>query len=357
MTQRRRRNVFEPPVRRRLLSYLTVTVFASVGFFASPKSTDSKTLPKELSRRELRVLQSLKGIYDAEGERQPFVNTVLVTAVNHAWYDFYQNWAYFARRAGLKWVTVALDSEVYKKVGAERSILSDRHGYILPQDSQYREKNYNVIVCDKLRQVIRLAYHGRVDVIFSDSDNVFIRDPFTTSSSLGYMIRLHLYDYIYQHNGSPATVGNSNPTDGNTGFYYVTTRRSPEAMKALFVSTLEKCTIHPELDDQTLFWQTMDELRTGKLHQTWRTSSLKSRPEPFQNALFCPGEVPSSLSTLAYCPLKPQDHPVGAHKNLTSMYTFHANYMIGKLRKVDRLCRLDLWRMEGCNVSSNEPNA
>jgi hypothetical protein len=108
-----------------------------------------------------------------------------------------------------------------------------------------------------------------VSVVFSDADNVFLKDPF--QHDLGHMFRMsspspqhRRYDYIYQQNNGftdkPRTHGCMTEgkvvTVGNTGFHYL---RSSDTMITLLEEVLVRCDImaNDTLDDQYHFWRVM----------------------------------------------------------------------------------------------------
>ena len=96
-----------------------------------------------------------------------------------------------------------------------------------------------------------------ISVVFSDVDNVFLRDPFR--HDLGNLIKMNSYDYIYTRDGpgdGKADVMAGTPGSGNTGFHYVS--RDSAVMRDVLQTTVERCGAPGNrLDDQALFWGEM----------------------------------------------------------------------------------------------------
>lgn len=117
-------------------------------------------------------MPSAKGIYN-NGVGDPTLrDTVLVTAANSGFSDFYKNWALKSQRLGLKWVLVALDQDIFDSEEESRVILSDNYQNINKAASSFREPDYNILVCSKLRIVASIVLSAGVNVVFSDVDNV-----------------------------------------------------------------------------------------------------------------------------------------------------------------------------------------
>ena len=98
----------------------------------------------------------------------------------------------------------AMDDKVYKELGPDRA-LSSSESRAVTGVVTYRTKGFNKLGCNKLRQVLRVMEDCKLDVVFSDSDNVFFKNPFEKGYQFGRMIKSQRYDYIYQYNRWKAT--------------------------------------------------------------------------------------------------------------------------------------------------------
>jgi len=260
---------------------------------------------------------------------------VLLTASNYGYLEILQNWQGLAREKGLKWAVLAMDRQIYEKLGPSRAVSTDTE-FAVEAAVNFRTRGFNKLSCNKLRSVLHIIEACDVDVVFSDCDNVFLGDPF--QHDLGRMIASGNFDYIYQVNDpTHSTSDRQHPCltrgecvkEGNTGFYYMSRRST--VMKQTIRSTLEKCARPDnELDDQTLFWQELRNRTTRHCTATEMDSPVASAPK-FSNST---GETPPLPPNL--CCLDPYYYPIGRNPS-EHMITYHANFAIGKFRKVHKL--------------------
>lgn len=202
------------------------------------------------------LVNKLKGVYSATSKMQDdgFRNVLLLTAANHQFQYYLQNWQIIAGELGLQWVVLSLDKQVYELLGREGILLPEEHQ--VEMAGKFGTSSYIKLVCNKIRVVLNLLHACNVDILFSDVDNVFLKDPF--QHHLGSMIASGYYDYIYQTNDD-WTVQPAQHTcvsegvsvlEGNSGFHYL---RPTDNVKNLLNETLRRCSeTNNTFDDQTL---------------------------------------------------------------------------------------------------------
>lgn len=308
-----------------------------------------------LSPAEILVVRQKTGIY-LDVTRAPHLqNTILLTAANFGYLEMYKNWECHAAKLGLKWVVLAAERRAYDAIGHELAILSDRTANLTSTATKFRDTEFNRLVCTKLHDVRRIILFAQVDVVFSDCDNVFRFDPFANGVSLGDKLRSGFYEYIAQHNEAQHSWVDE-PSEGNTGFYFISGTRKRDQISHLFKSALKECDSKPEIDDQTNFWHVFREMRKGIAYSDWASSeegNISAKGNPFKSAAFCEETITFDENVLAYCTLDAYDHPVGNHVSLDGLVTFHANFITGHDNKVSRLKDLSLWNNISCKFSQN----
>ena len=302
-----------------------------------------------LSASEIALVKSKTGIYTEATKMGEFKNVILLTAGNFGYLDMYRNWACHAQRLGLKWLLVASDRQMYSLIGPDQAILSQNAATATSQAENFRAAGFNLITCSKLQDVLRVSISAKVDVVFSDCDNVFRSDPFALGASLGGAIRSSLYEYLYQHNEKQSTWM-IEPFEGNTGFYYISACQKRAGFQNLYFRAVQSCQERPDIDDQTNFWKAFREMRSGTAHSLWRTrgKAFGHYGSPFKSATFCADTKISDTDTLSYCSLNASQHPVGLHDELSALVTYHANYRVGHDSKRERLKQLGLWIDKPC---------
>ena len=162
------------------------------------------------------VIEQARGIYkqDHNNPRSTFDRVVLLTAANYGYYDILQNWEYLARAQGFQWAVLALDDRLYKEIGSTRAVPNTSPEYAVRDGTvEWGTPGFTTVSCNKLRSVLRIMEDCDVDVVFSDCDNVFFRNP--VDHDLGRMIQMGQYDYIYQVN-EPLTSENGSFGAGST---------------------------------------------------------------------------------------------------------------------------------------------
>jgi hypothetical protein len=254
-----------------------------------------------------------------------FRNVLLLTAANHQFQYYLQNWQIIAGELGLQWVVLSLDNQIYELLGREGILLPEEHQ--VETAGKFGTSSYIKLVCNKIRVVLNLLHACSVDILFSDVDNVFLKDPF--QHHLGSMIASGYYDYIYQTNddwtpqpGQHSCVSEGvSVLEGNSGFHYL---RPTDNVKNLLNETLRRCSeTNNTFDDQTLLWYV---LREGADSGTWHHCQANHTPsatKPFVSQ---------------FCCLDPHFYPTGRRQplNPNALITFHANWG-ARVRKKGKL--------------------
>jgi hypothetical protein len=274
------------------------------------------------------------GVYKDPEKAKLFPDLVLLTASNRAFTQFLDNWESFAGDHGLKWAVIALDEDTFAELGPEKAVPTRRENAIVGKP-RFQSREYNTLVCNKLRLVHQVMQGCQIDVVFSDSDNVFLKDPF--QHEFGQMIMSGAFDYIYSTNSEwtdspgmhPCVVNGTLPREANTGFHFL--KHSNAALSKIIIQTIESCERSSFLDDQTLFWRT--------LHR-WHNSvhTLKH----------CHSGQRGNQAELSICCLDPNMYVVGSRRPLShdSIITFHANFVAKIEKKIAKLTEwVPAWRL------------
>ncbi|CAE8586296.1 unnamed protein product [Polarella glacialis] len=177
-----------------------------------------------------------------------------------------QNWECSAQKLGLDWVVIAMDTKLYSHLGPERSILVE--GEQVEGSSRFGTGDFAVIACNKIRTITSILKHTKLDLVFTDCDNVFKSDPFLPSLTLGSLMRSNAYEYVYVRKSKPPgsiwSEYHTEPDKANTGFYYVAGSRKSAGVQHAFDAGVNFCNIHKRQDDQESFWDALVQLRKGQ---------------------------------------------------------------------------------------------
>jgi hypothetical protein len=198
---------------------------------------------------------------------------------------------------------------------------------------KFGTQSYIQLVCNKLRMVLEILEECNVGIVFSDVDNVFLKDPF--QHHLGSMIASGRYDYIYQVNSPWTDEPHQHPCinkgkvvqEGNTGFHYM---RPSKNMKNALFEALQRCdTAGNTLDDQTNLWNVLHEkLNTTTLSGGDSTKWIHCPPFAFNRTDTTPSQQQSDERSREICCLDPYYYPSGGRRptNPSALVTFHANW-------------------------------
>mmetsp|Transcript_65043 Transcript_65043/g.173400 ORF Transcript_65043/g.173400 Transcript_65043/m.173400 type:complete len:374 (-) Transcript_65043:56-1177(-) len=295
------------------------------------------------------------GLYADKQAHPEFANTVLVTFANSAYNDVLKNWRCHADRFGLDYLVLALDPALVDEIGSERTMLVEGSG-IFNQSMYWRQEAFNQMSCRIVRTVKDILRATGLNVVLSDSDNVFAKDPFARNVSLGAKMRQGAYDLIYQqnhgyefHDGQwsltppDAEDVGAEVVEGNTGFYFVSGASKAKGVQAMFDSVLTECQRHPEIDGQPLFWDALARIRNG-------TGRAEYGGDNFACADLCgKGKTCSAPSdeVLSYCEMDPWNHATGwkvsEYTGPKEVVSFHANFCSGMEEKVGKLFEAGFW--------------
>ena len=302
-----------------------------------------------------------RGVYaNSSSSQSAWDNVLLMTGSNTGYYDMLQNWEYLAAVHGLKWAVAAFDDDLFQKLGPNRSIPTLAE-VAVKEEAAYRQAGFSTLTCNKFRMALQVMEQCELDVVFADSDAVFLKDPF--AHDLGHLILSGDYEYIYQINVSPKESntpgtfiamgeGSRHPErkfmkEGNTGFHFLSHKSS--LLKKVILETLNRCS-QPDnkIDDQTLFWSSLKKRPLRQCHQ--------SRPgSPFvYNSKSLDANVTESENIVSMCYLDPYYYPTGKkpfqEQRQKDMVVFHANYVRGKQAKIAKL-KNDTWAGYGWDDS------
>eukprot|EP00039_Didymoeca_costata_P019434 m.337528 g.337528 ORF g.337528 m.337528 type:complete len:327 (+) comp18157_c0_seq1:144-1124(+) len=305
--------------------------------------------PKE---EVLRIVEAARGVYRDESKTPPYLaNSIIVVAANSAYFPIYKNWAMHARVLGLKWIVIAMDHGIYDMIGEKYAIMADVN---IPGESTFRQPNFNMISCEKKNAVRKIIEYTNVDVIFSDVDNVWVKDPLAPERSLGRLIQSGFYDYIFQMNLPPSAhpEGDPNycrddgqckqPSEANTGFYFLSNKKN-SAWIALLKKVEEVCIQKPEVDDQTNFWKGVIQ----HIQNTDDENSVQySGSGNFLRKMYCEGRAIANPGVFHMCNMNPYEHPTGKLDYARDWSTYHANWCVGSAEKIERLKVAKAWRVD-----------
>lgn len=288
------------------------------------------------------VLQQHVGLYTDKTSFPEFKNTLLLTSANYGYLDMLENWECHAKKLGLDWVVIAMDERLFKYAGSGRAIMAE--GQQVAEEARFGKPNFATLACNKIRTVLKIMKNTKFDIVFTDCDNVFRRDPFRAEFSLGSMMREGSYDYIYSRKSKPPGPKvedfHKEADKGNTGFYYVASSKKTEGSQHLFDAGVQHCNIRPGVDDQESFWDTLVKIRTGKVSDA---SAFKCFRHCGDKSA-CQGIDDSKVFN--YCDMSPWEYAEGslAHASKeTRLVAYHANWVFGKRGKIEKLKSVALW--------------
>lgn len=308
--------------------------------FATPAGLQASTSSSRPVEPD--VLQQHVGLYADKSSFPEFKNTLLLTSANYGYLDMLENWECHAKKLGLDWVVIAMDERLFKYAGSGRAIMLE--GQQVAEEARFGKPNFATLACNKLRTVLKVMQKTNFDIVFTDCDNVFRRDPFRAEFSLGSMMRQGSYDYIYSRKSKPPGPKvedfHKEPDRGNTGFYYIASSKKPVGSQHIFDAGVQRCNTRKGVDDQENFWDTLVQFRKGKL----------SDASAFQCFRHC-GEksVCQSIddpNVFNYCDMSPWEYAEGslAHASKeTRLVAYHANWVFGKRGKIEKLKSVALW--------------
>ena len=289
------------------------------------------------------------GLYLDKKKAPELKDVLLLTASNSGYVEMLFNWECFARRLGLDWMVIAMDNELQLRLG-DRSFSSTGQEWEKAEDF-FSRVGFKVIACNKIRSVLDVLKHSKLDIVFSDADNVFKSDPFLPSLSLGSMMRSGKYDYIYGRKIEPGGqkiqdlnpgVYHQEPIKANTGFYYVSGRKGPRIVQRIFEIAVKWCDDRPHLDDQENFWDGLVATRRKKRTDKGYVGCFRH----CDSNSSCT-DVEESL-IFDYCDMSPWEYILGCFTPASAlleprMVSYHATHIVGWQSKRHKLKTVQLW--------------
>ena len=295
------------------------------------------------------------GLYRDKSYAPELKNVLLLTAANTGYLEMLTNWECMAKRLGLDWMVIAIDSELNQHLG-ERSFSATGQEWG-KAEGFFSKGGFQLIACNKIRSVADMLRATNLDIVFSDGDNVFKSDPFLPSLSLGSMIRSGKYEYIYGRKIEPGNqkiqnlkldVYHQEPRKGNTGFYYVAGNRKRDIVQSVFDKGVKWCDTRPHMDDQENFWDALFDSRRKK-------KTAKDYVACFRHCddnVSCDGVEESQVFN--YCDMSPWEYILGCFTPASAleeprMVAYHATHVVGWPAKRNKLKSVKLWAY--CNES------
>ena len=124
------------------------------------------------------VIRNKVGIFNQENSdskvKDKFPDTVLLVTANYAYYNMLQNWEWLANELGLQWAVLALDERLFNELGPERAVAPDEKFAVSGQQI-YRQSQFHTLSCNKMNMALEVANNCGVNVVFTDTDNVFFK--------------------------------------------------------------------------------------------------------------------------------------------------------------------------------------
>tara|TARA_A100001015_G_C15038286_1_gene737786 strand:+ start:2689 stop:3549 length:861 start_codon:yes stop_codon:yes gene_type:complete len=222
---------------------------------------------------------------------------------------------------------------------------------ISPSASYFRSRSFNLITSRKKEAVLCALTLG-YDVLFIDIDIAMVQDPIPS-------LILQRYDYVHSVNVRCSKNRNAfdyanKEHEGNTGLYFV--RSNPRSI-TIFKQSLQAARKQPELDDQTIFWNTIRSMNSPQFFFTKQCLQHVSSSDLKKEVIAWKGhDNPMSEMWLA-CPLDACSFSVGALHGrygysemmriakLTnrSIHSVHANFVNGAFKKRLAMERHGFW--------------
>lgn len=299
--------------------------------------------------------QASRGLY-ADPLRGEFKNTVLITAGNFGFLDFLLNWGCHADALGLNYVIVALDAKTYERFDPNRTVLAQ--GVDCEKAESWHQGHYYEIVCMKTQLVAEVVDKLGVDVVFTDPDNVFREDPFSTKFDLGRKMRDPALDYVHQlaPGGIHDPIGHPGLGKTNPGFFFM--RGSTEKRRGLVAlqhTGLSFC-YKGGSSEQGSMKKALAAVING-------TAREMHGQDNFACADICHhGLEPRScnapaVEVIGVCNMDPRDHPDGGFSHLQGTATYHATYVMGKQAKISKLAKHGLWNSNCTDERRKKPHS
>lgn len=291
----------------------------------------------EPNPRENTFRQCLERVSRVSGVRANVTGpNVIVTALNYGFRDFIPGWICNANRSGWFFLIIALDRKLYAYMQShfpEESfcLYTENESVDLSPASDYRRPVYNKVTCIKI-DVVLFLLRAKYSVFFMDVDIRWTSDVWlgVKDSPCDYTFQIDNGQYRNEY------MGFDIKTDGNTGVYYAKSTRS---VIRLFEQVSEhRC---DSISSQAIFWNVM--------RRKDRLGELVYFPEFVKADLGSNSAHPAHMANvsdrkLSFCPLHPIQFAAGwvfkvsrDFRNTQDVRLVHANWMVGKARKMNAL--------------------
>eukprot|EP01065_Artemidia_motanka_P042547 TRINITY_DN5731_c0_g1_i1.p1 TRINITY_DN5731_c0_g1~~TRINITY_DN5731_c0_g1_i1.p1 ORF type:complete len:361 (+),score=3.59 TRINITY_DN5731_c0_g1_i1:47-1129(+) len=343
-------------------------------------------LPKQRPLSRSSVVQAYRrhrGVYLNKGKVPELQRVLLVTATNWAFRLFFFNWQCFAQLHNFDYATLSLDKKIHSHIMSGSPATGPRSSILMMDgDTQYMRfgtLSYNSLTCAKIHGVNAFLQIG-ASVIFTDPDNVFLRDPGDI-----FLETVRGYDLRFQANlAACSSIKHPLPCKppkeyldrreglstrckcqiANSGFYYIAGSGPRSDANRHFLSfTADHCEAIvaseryaslKNVNDQVSFNIALYHVYTGG-----KDGGVQPLPgqwwkgRRYRRARWC---MPSRLSeraadnsTMDYCVFPPELFPAGEHKVYSDkVRALHANFRVGHEAKQRLLAQHGMW---GCNAS------
>eukprot|EP01065_Artemidia_motanka_P046972 TRINITY_DN7239_c2_g1_i1.p1 TRINITY_DN7239_c2_g1~~TRINITY_DN7239_c2_g1_i1.p1 ORF type:complete len:408 (+),score=116.82 TRINITY_DN7239_c2_g1_i1:116-1339(+) len=307
-----------------------------VGERESPEKPAPAT-PKQLLER---LYRRRAGVYVNKARNPRLRNVVMVTMANWGFRNFFFNWECYARQLGFDYIVLSMDSKLHKHLGDDRSLLMDD----MQGKQEWGSEAYFDLGCHKL-EAIQILLDLGADVLFTDPDNVFLRDPQRTLKELtdGF------YDAMFQADhpacadraGCPIMEHLKSGKLINGGFYFYSSKRKDQ-MSDFLSQAVQLCLKKPRskmcCDDQQAVNKAVELMIQG----TGSASSGFRRKPVFCGNQNGDGNVTEGLQ---YCIFDPAEHPAGRHTvEQRRVNSLHANWILKAENKIKHLRKHNMWQ-------------
>jgi len=322
-----------------MLSYillLWISILVSYYYYDAAGEHKLRTLRQIIAEKEIfnsestvmkecpaAILQA-KGLYSSssknKNEAEFLNNVVLLTSSNRAYYDVLQSWESYASKLGYEWAVLAMDrwiEDKYNNNNDDLSISEDSSSndttntttattlpnrvvgshpaFWIGDGKRYLSHGYNELGCNKWRAILSIMERCEVDIIYSDVNNLFLRDPFSSIAdedsepqfSLEQLLSSNdnAYDFVYSAPYGGEEMCSLNPDgqfpasreEGNTGFFYI--RHGNKKLMDSIRQTLLVCSeTQFQLNEQSIFWNVVNNNkdRSSRNDQDWHHCSSSS---------------------------------------------------------------------------------
>eukprot|EP01059_Diplonema_ambulator_P014417 TRINITY_DN25324_c0_g1_i1.p1 TRINITY_DN25324_c0_g1~~TRINITY_DN25324_c0_g1_i1.p1 ORF type:complete len:384 (+),score=143.68 TRINITY_DN25324_c0_g1_i1:32-1153(+) len=308
------------------------------------ESSTQMTTEDRMKTNLLGLTKRRAGVFVNKALRPEFNNTVVVTMANWGFTTFFFNWACFAKKLGLDYLVLSMDSKLHNFLGDSRSLLMDD----VQGKQEWGTTAYYDMGCHKIEAIQYLVELG-VNVLFSDADNVIGRVPEKLLSEMAE----GKYDVLIQADHPSCVSREDCPfkwkagKTANGGFYYFSAKRKAQT-SALLKRAVQHCLKKPReklcCDDQQAVNKAIVELSIPDPEPPLSDNSFKGME-------FCKyenGGSPDNENSLQFCVMDPQMHPAGKHDVFPEkLVSLHANWILKADAKIEKLSRYGLWMWVG----------